>query len=632
MQIPFRYVRRIYACLLVLSLLVYLRPYYGIRHDAVLYLGQGLLRLDPANFSSDLFFVYGSQANFTVIPQILGGLLSQVSAADLFRGLAFAGLVSFAGASWILLRQLYDLRAAYWGLLALIVLPSFYGGVSIFSYAEVFFTARTIAEPLALIGLAAYFQRHFVWAAAAVTLAALIHPLQAIPVVLILWFDLVRTNKKWGLLTLAPPMAAGLSWAGLPGWPDLLIRFDRAWLEISTEASPQTFIAHWQLRDWVSLLIDVFLLGSVYRITTNTTLRRLIVSAVAMTALAIAVTYVGADRLHLVHITGLQIWRTHWIVHWLAVTSVPLLIYSINQKHDPLYVRTLLLILVVIIPGPNATLLAGGAINLLIIPLFTIWPHINKMIGPKVRWIVLIVIGLIFTILLAKLGIAAYDQYIRLGGSRDEIRIEFFILSHPLVAGSLLIFFLSKSNHLLKKNAKSSRSATLLACILLMLATSLWQWDRRNKWTRELESAESNPKIFGVPIESAGQVFWENELLAPWLILGRPSYYSGAQASGVIFNRQTAIEVSKRREALKLIEFQARVCQMFNELNKQQGHCAIDITAAKKICHDSRGALNYLVLENRIDKSPEGTWLARGGSRGRDLTEYHLYSCRQLDN
>jgi hypothetical protein len=71
---------------------------------------------------------------------------------------------------------------------------------------------------------------------------------------------------------------------------------------------------------------------------------------------------------------------------------------------------------------------------------------------------------------------------------------------------------------------------------------------------------------------------------------------------------------------------------MFNELNKQQGHCAIDITAAKKICHDSRGALNYLVLENRIDKSPEGTWLARGGSRGRDLTEYHLYSCRQLDN
>ena len=65
------------AALLLLFLLIYLHPYHGIRHDAILYLGQSLLRWRPEQFGQDLFFAFGSQAQFTLFPQILAWFLSQ---------------------------------------------------------------------------------------------------------------------------------------------------------------------------------------------------------------------------------------------------------------------------------------------------------------------------------------------------------------------------------------------------------------------------------------------------------------------------------------------------------------------------------------------------------------------------
>ena len=83
------------AGLLALFLLYYLRPYYGIRHDGALYLGQALLRLDPGNLSSDLFFKYGSQADFTVFPYFVASLLRHFDAASVFLVMTVSSLALF---------------------------------------------------------------------------------------------------------------------------------------------------------------------------------------------------------------------------------------------------------------------------------------------------------------------------------------------------------------------------------------------------------------------------------------------------------------------------------------------------------------------------------------------------------
>ena len=146
------------ASLLLLVLLIYFRPYYGIRHDSVLYLGQSLLRLDPDNFKSDLFFAFGSQADFTLVPRLIAPLLGNFDAAGTFLVLTALCLVFFLLASTTLLATLFPSPYWYWGVIALLVLPGGYGEDGILSYAEPFFTGRSLAEPLVLLALGAYFR------------------------------------------------------------------------------------------------------------------------------------------------------------------------------------------------------------------------------------------------------------------------------------------------------------------------------------------------------------------------------------------------------------------------------------------------------------------------------------------
>jgi hypothetical protein len=59
------------AASFISALLLLTHAYSGIRHDSILYFGQALLQLDPSTFSKDLFFEFGSQAQFTVFPQLM---------------------------------------------------------------------------------------------------------------------------------------------------------------------------------------------------------------------------------------------------------------------------------------------------------------------------------------------------------------------------------------------------------------------------------------------------------------------------------------------------------------------------------------------------------------------------------
>ena len=67
------------AALLAAALLAFQRPYHGIWHDSVLYLGQALAVVDPDIFRQDLFFAYGSQSRFTLVQYLLKPLFMRVA-------------------------------------------------------------------------------------------------------------------------------------------------------------------------------------------------------------------------------------------------------------------------------------------------------------------------------------------------------------------------------------------------------------------------------------------------------------------------------------------------------------------------------------------------------------------------
>lgn len=103
----------------------------------------------------------------------------------------------FAASSAFVLGRLLPTGFRFFGLVAVIVLPAGYGGWNVFSYAEPFFTARSLAEPLVLLGVVAWLTNRWAMAGLVWALASIVHPLQALPVWVAAWLDRVSHDRRW---------------------------------------------------------------------------------------------------------------------------------------------------------------------------------------------------------------------------------------------------------------------------------------------------------------------------------------------------------------------------------------------------------------------------------------------------
>lgn len=611
------------ASLLLLVLLFYFRPYYGIRHDSVLYLGQSLLRLDPDNFKSDLFFSYGSQADFTLVPRLIAPLLGNFDAVGTFLVLTALCLVLFLLASTTLLATLFPSSYWYWGALALLVLPGSYGGYGVFSYAEPFFTARSLAEPLVLLSLAAYFRGRLFITSGLWLAAAALHPLQALPALFIFWSDRISHDRRWLHALWLPVLLLVAGALGLPYTDKWMTQYDAQWFKWIREPNRHVFLFLWTAKDWSFLFADFFL-ATLLLFDCTGYLRRLARAVLFAAILCFLCSLLFVDVFHFVLPTGLQLWRIQWLLHWLAMASVPYLIHKSYLGCGAMGVRVWLLVTIVILGVPFGGTGSAAVAIWILIPLYLGWPRLESQANPTIRRIVLIAIALALSIVLLRHGFLVYAKFSQGGNLRDVMRPEFAVLTHPLVAGAVIFM-------IMKLYLSQARWRSMLVILLLPALThAAVEWDRRSTWTRYIESARNDSKLFGFELEPGAQVLWVDELVAPWLILHRPSYFNTHQTAGLLFNRDTAQEAFNRQTALKKFNFQFEICRLMNGLNQSEDSCTIDVGAVTELCSDSAGKLNYVVLDTKLQKPSAGSWKIRGGLKGdRDIT-YHIYPCRDF--
>lgn len=611
---------RVAAGLLGLALLLLIHRYAGINHDASIYFGQVLHQLQPGIFDRDLFFAYGSQDSFTLLPWLLAQLARLAPLPLIFQVGAMAGLLAFSAAGWFFLQPLLPTRPRYWAWLAILCLPSAYSVLRVFSYGEPFLTARPLAEALSLFALGWLIRRRLLVATLCLFAAGLLHPLQALGTLLIAWPWLILQDRRWWHLAWLglPVLALGLT--SIRPFDGLYRVLDPTWLKDLSDFTLQLFVTQWYPVDWAMLARDLLLLGYAgWRL--RDAFGRWCVAGLAGLLLGIGASLVLADLLHLALPTALQLWRTHWLAHWLANAAIgALLYYDLSSRQ---WQRASVLALL-------TTMTASGFLWTWapVLLLYVAWPclqaHTTQGFQQALgRLAILFIVGLLAAF------VAEEWLPFRLAHYRfDLYAIDRRILAFPLVGFGLALLGLWAW----QRSRSAWQHGVLLALAAALVGVGALRWDARSPIARALEAESFNPALFGAPLPRHAQVFWDLPLYpAVWVALQRSDYFSPWQLAGSVFNRGTPQEGRLRLERVRPVIEEDMYCQDRHVPQAVRLRCRISDETLRNACSPGQTRPpDYLVLPYRQAQPALGHWSAIDPVTAQPAVTFWLYACPSL--
>jgi len=425
----------------------------------------------------------------------------------------------------------------------LILMPGAYGAFSVFHFAEDWVTARSFAEMTIVASLALYFWGHRASGLLLAMAALLIHPLMALPGVLLiacmcvpLWMSL--TAAIAGVATVV-----GISvWSVQePGVSGLLAVMDPTWLQTVRERSQFLFLDLWRVKDWAQNLMALPSLALTALLLPR--LRRWAWAAMAVGTLGFAVASVATLIGPLAILIQGQAWRWSWISSYSAITLIVPTALAIARDQTLRWPLALLFIaawtfaplwgcicltalLLLSLPRRRYTPARASALRLaavLTTGSLCLW-------NVKLQWGSLMASGPMFA------------------DSQSAWRQLFSVQLLALLVSAAFL-------HWICRQRSVRRLAILQFCLLIGL-------------TRLIPFSMTELNRDGTP--HAREVFAEwREIIAPdqavfvapahnspsfaWFTLERPSYLTVDQSSGVVFSRAAAIEVRRRSEVLRPI-------------------------------------------------------------------------------
>ena len=611
-----RPLQRLAGALLGICMLLLVHRYWGIDHDATLYLGQALAQRWPETFGNDLFFLHGSQGRYTLFPLISGWLVGWFDPLAVFFWGGVAGLLMFAAASWHCLRALLPEGERYWAWLGVLVLPSFYGRAIIFSYAEPFLTPRPFAEGLCLLAIGLMARGRVAGAGACMLLAGMLHPLQAIAALLVVWPWLVMRDRRWlHAAWLALPIAlAGL--AGVEPFAGLFVPMEGEWLATLRAINGQLFVTGWAVMDYRIVAFDVLLLACAARIPGHAFGSWCIAALVGL-CMGLAASLLLVDVLHLALPAGLQLWRVHWLAHWFAMAAMAVLLFHDLARRD--VARVLLLVL--------AGLLAWGPMEWIWLPfgmLYAAWPRIEAHLRPHVRNLLGGLFALGILLLLLNFIINELANFRLVQGRLALYALDRRLLAFPLVALGLPLAALALWNR-----ARPAARWGLLALLCPALAVATARWDITSPARHALNAHADTPDLFGQAIPEDALVYWDNVgLLGTWSVLRRADYYDPQQLSGLVFNKGTVDDAKARITRMDLLMTESSACQQAMADKDTGSACRISDAGMQRAC--APGTLpkpDYLVLPYRQAQRALGSWTMEDASTRQPIATYWLYRC-----
>ena len=530
--------------LTLLTLWALTHRYQGFSRDGELYAVQALARVEPS-LGADLYLKYTSQDRYTIFSPIYAAC---IKALGLQKGeLALFSLcaVWFLAAAWKLARKLSTTDEAWLSVALLIVTVGHYGAYGIFSYTENYLTARSLGEALTVTALAIHFSGRRPLALLIGVLALFVHPLMALPGVLLLiclWLP-SRLAPVCAATGVFATLAFALTATVVPLSAQIAAVMDAEWLEVVRERSQFLFFKYWTTTDWEIAARPFVCLTLTAMVTSDPRTRKLCLCAMLVGACGMAVGGIACTVGPVALLLQGQAWRWMWVT---AFVSVLLLAPTLGRvwrddRCGPLCATFLLL-------GWTYPVLDGLVSVSAALGLWLLRPYISVTAGKYLKWAAGAIGALVLLWILANCWTFASAPIPESG--RESIVIgrlrEVFGLGVPGVLLTGLIW----------RGIRKSRSpwAISLVCTLL-LAAAAWILPGSVK---QLQTVGTAAEIHDFADWRAAIPPSSTVLLLPtrksasfaWFTLERPSYISGGQSAGVVFSRATSLEVRRRSEVL----------------------------------------------------------------------------------
>jgi hypothetical protein len=524
------------ACLWALT-----HRYQDLTGDAELYALQALAKLHPA-LGTDVYLQDVSQDRYTLFPALYARLIALTGLHEAARLLFAAFTAAFLAAAWLLVRRLAGIPTAWLAVATLLVTEGHYGSFGVFRFSETFLTARTVAEALVVAALACHAGRRPLLGLAVALVAMFVHPLMALPGLLLL------VCLQVGLRIALAGAVAGIAGSALLATLALHARhtsgplalIDGDWLEVVRERSQFLFLQLWRLPDWRGNLLPF----------ASLTLTLLVVAEQRVRALAAAGMLVGAAGLAVAWIAGTvgpiailiqgQAWRWVWIPSFLGIA---LLAPTLRQMWaDPRCGPACALLLATGWTCAAIDTWAGiGLAGALWLSRPWITPSVARLL--RAAAVVLALVLALWTLFNAWTIVSAPPtesgrEAPLLAYARNLLGMQTLALA---LSGALAWWIGTRRTPWIPAASCLLLGTLVVAAVptALRLAPTNHDFAGYAPW-RERIPADASVWVAGAR-NSAGFV---------WFTLQRPNYVSVNQSAGVVFSRATAAEIRRRSDVL----------------------------------------------------------------------------------
>jgi hypothetical protein len=518
--------------------------YQGFAGDAQIYAFQALARIHTA-LSSDLYLQYSSQDRFTIFSPFYAlfiGWLGLESAARLMT--LFFTAVFFIGA-WSLAAAISNRRAAWLAVAFLIIVSGDYGASGVFRLSEQYLTARLPAEALIVVAFACH-ARGMRGLGLLIALAAVpVHPLMAFPGVLLLACLAVPVpiSLVCAIIGVALILGIALAAAALPAMSHVFVVMDKDWLEVVRERSQFLFPKLWLMHDWDINVRPFAYLSFMVTAMEDGRIRRLCIAGLLVGLAGLAVALIADFIEPIAVLVQGQAWRWVWIACFISVLLLPVTVLRVwrDDKCGPLCG-------VLLVCGWILSTVGGTVCVFLALILWLVRVHISDRAVPHFRWTAILVGiaavawagGSSWAAVTSKLT-SPSDGPIALNKVADAIGLK--VCAASLFA--LLWWWLRESR--IRWEPVSVCAVFLVSSIFLVPASfnqarpvgSPLDIEEFSDWRDAIPATST---VFVAPARDVGSFVW--------FTLGRPNYLALDQSAGVVFSRQTALEVRRRSEVL----------------------------------------------------------------------------------